>query len=400
MKSFEERLAAESAAWVEHGIVSPEQRTALLARHPVSDRAGNRFIAILGMIGGGLLAAGVALLIAAHWEQIDDWVKIAGLVALLVGTYVAGWRLQVSPGRYPRIGEACFMAGCVLFFLGIALVAQIFHLSSRPASGLLLWWIGIVALPWLVASRGAQLVSLAAMLIWLGMEFTAADSWLRLGNGEGWRIAELFPPAFFLVGTSVFLTGTALRGGRHARFAGLHEEVGLLLANAALYALSFEWSRTRWAEPGADVKPRWVVFAILAVVMLLAAVWAWSVDRAEVRRMALWWTVGAVASVGFLATGNAADQYWIWGAAACVGLFLLNLGMIRAGLATGRESWINLGVAFVALNILTRYFDLFGTMLEGGVFFAVTGAIVLALGLYLERKRRLWLAAMHRKEGA
>ena len=399
MKSFEERLAAESAAWVEHGIVSPEQRAALLARHPVSDRAGNRFIAILGMIGGGLLAAGVALLIAAHWAQIDDWVKLAGLVALLVGAHGAGWRLQVSPGRYPKSGEACFMAGCVLFFLGIALVAQIFHLSSRPAGGVLLWWIGIVALPWIVASRGAQLVSLAAMLIWLALEFTAADSWLRLGSGEAWRIAELFPSAYFLVGTFVFLSGSALRRGRHALFAGLHEESGLLLTNGALYALSFEWSRSRWAD-SAEVQPRWAAFGVLAVVTLLAAGWAWCTDRAEARRMVLWWLVGTVASLGFLTTGNAEDQSWIWGAAGCVGLFLLNLGMIRAGLATGRESWINLGVAFVALNILTRYFDLFGTMLEGGVFFAVTGAIVLALGLYLERKRRTLLAALRRKEAA
>ena len=85
---------------------------------------------------------------------------------------------------------------------------------------------------------------------------------------------------------------------------------------------------------------------------------------------------------------------------ACLGLFLLNVGMIRDGLATGRESWINLGIAFVALNLFTRYFDLFGTMLEGGVFFVVTGVIVLGLGIYLERKRRTLVAAMHRKEGA
>jgi uncharacterized membrane protein len=116
--------------------------------------------------------------------------------------------------------------------------------------------------------------------------------------------------------------------------------------------------------------------------------------------LAGWWALGAIGAIGFLVTGNAAGQYWIWGATACAGLFLLNLGMIRAGLATGRESWINLGIAFVALNLFTRYFDLFGTMLEGGVAFVVTGAIVLGCGIYLERKRRKLVAALHRKEVA
>ena len=82
------------------------------------------------------------------------------------------------------------------------------------------------------------------------------------------------------------------------------------------------------------------------------------------------------------------DAGWLWGASASLALFLLNLAMIRTGLAEERESWINLGMAFLALNIVTRYFLLFGTLLEGGVFFIVTGLVVLGLGWYLERKRR------------
>jgi uncharacterized membrane protein len=74
--------------------------------------------------------------------------------------------------------------------------------------------------------------------------------------------------------------------------------------------------------------------------------------------------------------------------------------MIRTGLATGREGWVNLALAFIAVNIVTRYFDLFGTMMEGGVFFVVSGVIVLTLGIYLERKRREWLKAMRAQEEA
>lgn len=73
--------------------------------------------------------------------------------------------------------------------------------------------------------------------------------------------------------------------------------------------------------------------------------------------------------------------------------------MIRRGLETGRESWSNLGVAGIALNVFTGYFVLFATMLEGGVFFIVTGLLVIGVGYALERKRRSLVAEV-RKEVA
>jgi len=396
MKSFEERLAAESSAWVGEGLLSAEQRAALLARHPVAAPAsGHRFIAILALIGGGLLAAGVALLIAAHWERIGDWIKIGALVALLVGANVAGWRCRIAPGRYPKVGEACFLLGAVLFLLGIALVSQIYHLDRRPADGVLIWWLGIAVLPWLTRAKGAGLAALAALLVWLGMEFAAEDSWLRLADGAPSGRAGFFPAAFFLAGVALHLSGAALRGGRRPEFAGLHEQTGLLLACAALYAQSFQWSR--WASDFSDAKPRLFPFALLGLFLVVSVLWAGRRRAAEVRRLALWSGVGLAAVAGELVIGNAHGAAWLWGAAACVGLFLLNVGMIRSGLAAGRESGINLGLAFIALNILTRYFDLFGTMLEGGVFFVVSGGIVLGLGFYLERKRRKLVSAMPRE---
>src|SRR5688572_26037334 len=150
----EEKLREWTDAWVADGLVTAAQREALLARHPVPAGGSHRFLAILAMLGGTMLLVGVSLIIKSNWDQIGDWVKIGGLVALLGGSYVVGYRLKIAPGRYPRTGDACLMAGAVLFLLGIALVSQIFHIDSRPANGVLLWWAGIVALPWLLHARG------------------------------------------------------------------------------------------------------------------------------------------------------------------------------------------------------------------------------------------------------
>ncbi|MBI5769967.1 MAG: DUF2157 domain-containing protein [Verrucomicrobia bacterium] len=401
MKSFEERLRTESEAWVADGLLVEEQRSRLLARHPVRSGGAQRFMSILLTIGAALFAIGISLVIKSNWESIGDWVKLGGLVVLLGGAYTLGWRLKLTPGNFPKMGDACLMAGAVFFLLGIALVSQIFHLNSRPANGVLLWWAGVAGLPWLTRAKGMQFVSLVAGLTWLTMELHASDSWLRLvGDRPGWWNAELmlFAATGFLVGLTLLNAGLGLRVGTHAYFAGLHEKVGLLLANWALYVLGFTWSVHHWsthAMAPARVEPG-LALSLLAVG---AAAWAAKRNRPDLRAIGLYALPGLVPVLAFLSGWELRDSGWLWGGLACLAMFVLNLGMIRVGLATGRESWINFGMAGIALNVITRYFLLFGTMLEGGLFFIVTGLLVLGLGYYLERKRRSLVASV-RKEVA
>ncbi|AKC82398.1 hypothetical protein IMCC26134_05705 [Verrucomicrobia bacterium IMCC26134] len=392
MKSFEERLRGESADWVSEGVITADQRGALLARHSDTSAAG-RFAAILGIIGGGLLLAGVCLLIGNNWQEIGDWAKIIGLVALLAGAYFAGWKLKIEPGRYPKTGDAFFMLGAGLFMAGIALVSQIFHLNSRPPSGVLLWWLGIVAVPWLVRAKGAQVVSLFALLAWLAMEFNLRGGWLELRPDTRFFDDEMRVFAMMTaLGLAVWLAGLALRGTKHEDFSGLHEKWGAMIVCTGLYALGFLKHAWEWHDGDAPV--RLLPVLVVAALVALAGWGAWRTSRREVVALGGSFVL-ALVPVGVVLLGaSVGDGGWLWSACAWTGLFVLNVFMIRSGLANGREGWVNLGLGFIALNIVTRYFDLFGTMLEGGVFFLVSGVIVLVLGFYLERKRRGWLATM------
>lgn len=399
MKSFEDRLERESAAWVTERLISAEQRAALLARHPVQAGSSKRFLGILAAIGGAMLLVGVSLVVKANWEQIGDWVKIGGLVGVLVASYATGWRLKLEPGTSPRTGDALLMVGAVCFLLGIALVSQIFHIDERPANGVLLWWAGIAAVPWLTRAKGAQFVSMAAGVIWLWMELGADDSWLRIfsvTNGR-WHHGEyLFAAAVWLIGLGLLFFGFALRGGKHEDFAGLHEKWALVIMTGALYVSGFSWARGSQSSE-APHPARWQPVLVLAGLVLLALAWAWRRNRADVVRLGGWVALALVPVFFRLLGGNFGDKGWLVGGLSCLAMFALNLGMIRAGLATGREGWINLGIAGIALNLVTRYFVLFGTMLEGGVFFIVTGALVLGLGFMLERQRRALVGSVRRE---
>lgn len=407
MKAFEERLRDESANWVADGLVTTDQRAALLARHPEVEGSG-KLLTILATVGGALLLSGVCLLIGSNWQAIGDWTKIAGLLALIVGANWTGWRLQISPGHWPRLGDACFMVGAGLFLAGIALVSQIFHLNARPATGVLVWWLGIAAVPWLTGSKGTQFLSTGALLTWLGWEMNTPGSWLE--NSRGRNLGNE-PFSFFAVLTllfvSIWFVGLGLRGTRQERFSRMHETWGAALVCLGLYALSFarhDWDwRGRYGRMPAAVA--WTPF-MLAATMALSAAWAaWRRSQPETRALAPWlglalvpvlgiyWAL--VPELGIIFKTDLGEGGWIWSALAWISLFGLNIAMIRVGIATGRTGWVNLGIGFIALNILTRYFDLFGTMLQGGLFFIVSGVLVLLVGISLERKRRTLLRELH-----
>lgn len=403
MSSFEENLETASAEWVREGVISETQRASILQRHPVTESGSSRFVAILATVGGLLLAVGVSLIIKANWHALGDWIKIGGIVGLLLTAYGVGWKLKVADGTFPKVGDMLLMVGALFFLGGITLVSQIFHLNSRPATGILVWWLGIVAVPWIARAKGAQFVSIVALLVWLGMEMTTPGSWLEVTTKTAGFMRHDFvavQAVFAVLGLALWLAGLALRGTRHAAFAAMHEGWGIVVFCGALYWLGFARHEWRWAHGSGFDGSAWPAMALALVLAGAAAVVAWRRSRDDAQKLAPWLFVALVPVLGIVGLGALDDGGWLWSGLAWLGLFVLSVALVRVGLETGREGWVNLGIGFIALNILTRYFDLFGTMLEGGVFFIVTGALVIGLGIYLERKRRALVAALRKEETA
>ena len=401
MKAFEERLEAASATWVEEGLITDAQRAAILQRHPHPGAGGSRFIGIVATVGGALFAVGVSLVIKANWQMIGDWTKIGGLVGLLVGAHAIGWKLKMVDRRFEKTGEASLMIGGILFLCGIALVSQIFHLNSRPATGLLVWWLGIVTLPWITRAKGVQFLSVVAALTWLGKEMLTPGSWVEVGSSlsEHRHNPATLLSVFFFIGMALWMSGLALRSTRWEDFADLHEKCGVLVTFAALYWLGFvrhAWVYFHRSTPVLDTSTL-LALALGVLLATVATIGAWRRSPGPVKSLLPWLGLAIVPVGGVIAIGPLGDAGWLWSGLAWLTLFVLSVAVVRIGLATGREGWVNLGILCIAINVVTRYFDLFGTMLEGGVFFIVTGVLVTGLGIYLEKKRRSLVSTL-RKE--
>ena len=61
---------------------------------------------------------------------------------------------------------------------------------------------------------------------------------------------------------------------------------------------------------------------------------------------------------------------------------------IQIGIQVRSQFLVNLGVVFIALDILAAYCDLFGSMARTGVMFLISGIFLIVFGVYLEKKRR------------
>ena len=79
------------------GLITAEQRDRIIAHFDLKEETG-KFLVIISFVGAVLIAAGIALLIAAHWNEIPRGVKIVAGLALMLGAHAGGWWLRESHG--------------------------------------------------------------------------------------------------------------------------------------------------------------------------------------------------------------------------------------------------------------------------------------------------------------
>ena len=377
------------------GLITEEQHQRIVAHFGLKEE-GSRFLAIISTVGAVLVAAGVILLISANWEEIPKFLKIAVGLALLLGAHAGGYYLREVRKDYLKTAEALHLTGSVLFLANIALVGQIYHLSSRPPNAILLWWAGFAALPWLLRSKAQFVLLLLAFGVWFGMETAERDSFLHVRE-----TAEV--ALFSVLGLLYFGAGGWLRRTPFASFAGAGEKLGLLLFHAFLYPFSLRFFHDGpWDRSQPEIHGDLVVglFAVLA----LGVVASHLARDARLDRQWRWtWLAALAACVGMMALAlsgvlTVPTDYWFRRESLASGLvalawFVLCIVQIQAGLQLRSTFLVNLGIAGIALNLVTTYLQLIVSMAQTGLMFVVSGVLLIGLGVYLEKKRR---ALLHR----
>jgi uncharacterized membrane protein len=381
----------------EAGLISAEQQEQI-SQHFSLREDENRLLMVFSVVGALLGICGIALLIAANWQQIPRGIKIATGLMLMLGAHAGGWQLRERKD-YEKTGDALHFLGSGLFLANIALIGQIYHISTRPPNAILLWWVGIAALPWILRSRMQHILTLVAFGVWFGMEINQEGSPLYFGEDESQILL------YALLGLAYLGFGYCLRRTSFESFAKVTQKLGLLVFLISIYPTT--WTRL-YRRPYGDVAMcPWILPVLAAVAGLLLIV---GISRAS-ELPAKWrraWGVALLGMIGVILFAQyypspidySADHRTLGFHSFCaMALFAFCLMQVQAGIVERSPYLLNLAVAFILLNILATYISLFGSMGQTGLIFLIGGAVLFGCGIFLERKRRA-LMKQFKQQGA
>lgn len=365
--------------WRESGLLTPELEAQLRAsaRSVARGGAGAAVRAALALLGGGLLLAGLVLIVAENWEALPRAARLAGWaavhLAVLVGAVDLGRRLE-----RPALAEALTLVAGGWILGGIALVSQLYNLDARPANGLWLWLALLLPLALALPRRATAAAVFVAAVAALAYEVSAPDSLVRAAHADG--------PWLWL---AIPVVAAALAGALPHPLPLVRGWTGVWTFACGQFFLLVLGAAQDLDR--SDLGPAWAVAApaLLFAVLLPARVFSW--DAATARLLVLgtlapWMLLGARHDGGSVKDALAVGLSWM------IQLALAAL-VVRAGARANARGWVNLGYAALLAGILTRYFDFFGAYLEGGLALVMTGLLLLFVLWVLERARRRTLAA-------
>ncbi|MBF0569007.1 MAG: DUF2157 domain-containing protein [Nitrospirae bacterium] len=399
--TFIRELQQQVGLWLVDGIIDARQRDLILARYnetgeihqPVeSDKTviPSRLILTLSILGVLLLGAGIILFFSAHWSAIPNWGKIAIVFAGMLSSYGTGYHLSYEKGTYPGVGASLFLLGAIIYGAGIFLIAQAYNVSSHSPIGILMWGAGVLPMAYAVRLKPLLALSIVTLLVWIFMEISPGFNSLS-GNSD-------MIPSLFL-GVGVTLWGIGLM---HEDFSSLNPlsfpylAAGLPLTYLAAYVFTFKGAASMRAA-GLDIfEVRAFYIGIGCIFLLSQALRLFCRARGKWRRNE---TLLLLLMIVFTASPYIYSRF-TGAPVRSISLVLSNLiyaaavlWIIFIGYLKRSRVYVNVGVVFFALDVLGRYVDILWGMLHTSLFFLLGGALLIALGVVLEKKRRKLLAA-------
>ncbi|MBI5287784.1 MAG: DUF2157 domain-containing protein [Chloroflexi bacterium] len=396
-ETYVERLAHDVAVWQHEGLISAEQERAILSRIGAGEprlvgalRMG-WLVTAVSLIGALVLAGGVVLLFASQWREMPDWFRTAVVFAGMFAAYAGGYLLTYRYGM-DRIGGALLLLGVLLFEAGLFLFADIYGLPLTTANDeqpapqyFLLAAIGTLPLAYAFGSR-------IVLLFGIGNFVISVIFWLIARYAETEK-ADSVLIVIGVLGVALYAAGHlhAMRAAWE-KFGEVYLFVGTVVTLALVYVFTFDEPWRSIIDDGIEsyAAPAVVYVSIAIAAALVAAQFA---TRArdleadiETGILAALLAVAAVVSTWPAWTGYAVVFNAVFFAAAA--------GIVTRGYLRGDERYVNFGLLLVAVGVLTRYVDVFWSLLTNSAFFIIGGVLLLAVAFGLERLRRTLVARM------
>src|SRR3974390_1137971 len=140
--------------WQSAGLLDADSAARIRAYEAEQERpSGLKWQGRVALILGGiLLANGVALFVSAHWDQMGPGWRYTVVMLLVAAFHIAG---AVARPRYRALSTALHAVGTISTGAAIALVGQIFNIQEHWPAAILLWAVAALA-GWILLRDEAQ----------------------------------------------------------------------------------------------------------------------------------------------------------------------------------------------------------------------------------------------------
>ncbi len=338
--------------------------------------------------GSILLAAGVLLFVAAHWDSLSPAWRFL-LVLGMTGCF--HFAAAYFSERFPKLASGLHAVGTVCLGAGVFLAGQIFNLQEHWPGGIMLWALGAFV-GWLALRDAPQSVLLAILApAWLACEWHVRT--------EHYNNAWIVEAEGICILCFTYLSAvTARHRGTIRKSLMLVGAVGVIPASivVACYGTTGYWREMNLA-PG-RVLGGGLVFAI--GLPLLAAILLRGRNIMGNFLAALW--VVALAKISTIVYYHRHSDQWrgpresVWLYVWCA---LGAVGLTYWGMQEQRKERINVGVIAFAVTVLFFYFSDVMDKLGRSASLISLGILFLGGGWFMERTRRALIARVEVTHG-
>lgn len=420
-------LKEEITHWQAEGLVDAAAAQRILARYPeTAERGWGRIV--FSAIGAVLVGLGVILFFAYNWQDIPKAGKLALVFGALAAAHGAAMWFARPPEPNRALIEGLHALGTMLFGAGIWLVAQIYHIDEHYPNAFLVWSLGALALAWAMPSIVQALLALALISFWAGTEvfqfrapmhaapllvalgvlplawwrrspallfWTLAVLFVVTAFAAGWVQVDALFSLLFIMGAAAFVASVvAPTTGFADAEAPLHR-IGLLVVIGVGFALSFrdlarELGRVDFSKPGLALYFAAAGAALVAAIAAAAVSFSRGglaqIDAYRRRQLALVGIGLAIVIALLFSSGKTGG----WAIALPFNAIVLGLAatLILEGSARLQPRLVSAGCVVFALVTVSRYTDLFSSLLARAAVFVALGAGLFFVGNFYARQRR------------
>lgn len=425
-------LLNELKTWESSGVVNAATAEKIRERYPDPGKPLPWGAIVFSSIGAVIFGLGVILFFAYNWAGMSKFAKLGVIFVALGLAHGFGFKLR-QDGKHEELGEALHVLGTMLFGAGIWLVAQVYHIDEHYPNAFPAWGGAALIMAWALPSIAHGIITAALFVLWGGFEVfdfhhTAHLPPLVIAFGLGplvWVLrsrvlliatvialhvsvgftvvqieSDLILPTLFSMAASFVAVGHLLRGRTVEPFRPVHlTALGHVAVWIMLYILTFHGAAAELLKPIRFNNEPIAVIYVCVVTLIAAMLWALVLlPRAALKRRmehGLRWDHLVVPAALIMFISNWTYFGWAIAADGWLGAAIFNALFIAGaiclmvhGCKTVRAGYVTVGSLLLASIAVTRYADLFESLLARSLVFLLMGAGIFAVGIAYSKAKR------------